>query len=706
MKKWKLTMVLGAALAMIFSLSSVATATSTYASQTGKTCTYCHNGDYSLNSVGQKFKADGYKLIESTTTLPTATLETTEKIKQSFTSFSSTTKVKQVDYINKLAGVTFLKASAIGNGTTSYLYKQQAIYWGIVSSGWKASADKISLTSVNYTLKGIADSSNISTSYRRYVAYALQKKMVVAVKYNGKYYVYPKAIANGSYANAIITKVAANNPPVIGNTYVGSAACKKCHAGAFNSWKSTPHSKMVQKIPRNADGTLAANYKDVVVIPDEAWAKQLTTSKTGGPIVQFTLDYIKIPGFSDGINVPFAYTIGSQHKQRFMIETKGKGNIMGWKILGQEYVKLDGSQGDLWQDYGGDKWKSWYVCAGCHATGVKTTITPNADPSLKGTTQVSVNELSIGCEACHGPAAKHVYSKGKKFNINVEGKAVTLPYKTTNSFACNACHNRGWNNFTTQDVEYIPNYMPWEDNGTFPETRYQETGWSLKATATTKKFSGDGTKKEFSVGESFATNAAITVKVDGVATTDFTIIEPTAENKLYTLPKISLTNAPAAGTENVEITYYGYNGAADFWGSNINSYSKSHHQEYLDWKRSKHAQNGVTCASCHTAHDIGGAALVAPQLKATGDQLCTTCHTTVKKPTGFELSNNTCIQCHMPGMAKSGVLGDIASHNFKALTKVTADALGIKDTDKFIVDKKATILDQATFPGADNKFHE
>ena len=56
-------------------------------------------------------------------------------------------------------------------------------------------------------------------------------------------------------------------------------------------------------------------------------------------------------------------------------------------------------------------------------------------------------------------------------------------------------------------------------------------------------------------------------------------------------------------------------------------FSKSHHQQYIDWKQSKHADSGVSCMSCHVVHQLGNP-LFRSKTKLEGDKLCTSCHVT------------------------------------------------------------------------------
>jgi len=95
--------------------------------------------------------------------------------------------------------------------------------------------------------------------------------------------------------------------------------------------------------------------------------------------------------------------------------------------------------------------------------------------------------------------------------------------------------------------------------------------------------------------------------------------------------------------------------------------SKGHHQQYIDWKQSKHADSGVNCMSCHVVHQLGNP-LFQSKTKLEGDKLCTSCHEQVAQVGAHSVhSFGNCANCHMPRIAKSAESGDIRSHVFTAL---------------------------------------
>ncbi len=96
-------------------------------------------------------------------------------------------------------------------------------------------------------------------------------------------------------------------------------------------------------------------------------------------------------------------------------------------------------------------------------------------------------------------------------------------------------------------------------------------------------------------------------------------------------------------------------------------FRKGHHQQYLSWKLSTHANEGVTCTSCHYVHRLG-APPTQFQTKGSGSQQCLMCHQVINQKMAHSIhSFANCIGCHMPRIAKSDESGDNHSHAFVTL---------------------------------------
>ena len=108
-----------------------------------------------------------------------------------------------------------------------------------------------------------------------------------------------------------------------------------------------------------------------------------------------------------------------------------------------------------------------------------------------------------------------------------------------------------------------------------------------------------------------------------------------------------------------------------------NEFSKAHHQQYIDWKQSKHFKEGVTCMSCHYVHQIG----VPPtrsQTQAAGSKQCFQCHVQINQNMAHSIhSFANCVGCHMPRIVTSAESGDLHSHVF--VTLLPSETLKNKD---------------------------
>ena len=98
-----------------------------------------------------------------------------------------------------------------------------------------------------------------------------------------------------------------------------------------------------------------------------------------------------------------------------------------------------------------------------------------------------------------------------------------------------------------------------------------------------------------------------------------------------------------------------------------NEFSKAHHQQFMDWKQSKHFVEGVSCTSCHYVHQLG----IQPtrlQTREPGSKQCLGCHPMANNNLAHSIhSFANCVGCHMPRVTKSAESGDLHSHVFKTL---------------------------------------
>ncbi len=216
-------------------------------------------------------------------------------------------------------------------------------------------------------------------------------------------------------------------------TFVGSDTCKKCHLEHYDSWKMTLHSRMLQDTQKNADAI-------IVELNETEIRKDL--AKLG--------DKLKVP--ADQIYVPKAedikYTIGSQWKQRFLVEKEGKLYISPIQYNAETH---------RWVNYNEDKWdkRPWIEsCGGCHATGVDLEKNTFSEPA-------------VSCEACHGKGSWHIALP--KTAVFEKRQTIVNPAKLTSGTGvqiCGSCHNRG-RSTKSKEAEWAVGYEPGKSLGAY-----------------------------------------------------------------------------------------------------------------------------------------------------------------------------------------------------------------------------------------------
>ncbi len=181
--------------------------------------------------------------------------------------------------------------------------------------------------------------------------------------------------------------------------YVGSEACRKCHADLYAGWKQT----------RMANVVTDPKVHPEAVLGDFAHAD---------PVVAFDLN-----------DVAFVY--GSRWKQRYFTKRGDDYYVepAQWDVAKKKWLPYHTEKGTDW-------WTAFYpdsnferptgpLCDGCHS------VNYNIDTH-------AVTEWNVGCEKCHGPGSAHVAKPTRKNIINPE----TLDYVRAND-TCIQCHSQG-----------------------------------------------------------------------------------------------------------------------------------------------------------------------------------------------------------------------------------------------------------------------
>jgi predicted CXXCH cytochrome family protein len=185
--------------------------------------------------------------------------------------------------------------------------------------------------------------------------------------------------------------------------YIGSAACAGCHASETALWKMSHHAMAMQ--PATPTSVLG-DFNDSNFVN----GKITTTFHRSGNTYMVRTDG------PDGAlhDFPIAYTFGVAPLQQYLIALPG-GRYQALGIAWDSRLKDAGGQrwyslypgqsltaGDRLHWTGRDQ--TWnYMCADCHSTDVKKNYDLATDSYA-----TTFAEIDVGCEACHGPASRHV----------------------------------------------------------------------------------------------------------------------------------------------------------------------------------------------------------------------------------------------------------------------------------------------------------
>lgn len=185
--------------------------------------------------------------------------------------------------------------------------------------------------------------------------------------------------------------------------FIGSRACASCHAGQYVGWKQSQHAVAMQPA---TPATVLARFDSVPVtlegVPHTFYRRGaqffVTTQGSDGGTREFGI----------------AYTFGVSPLQQYLVEFPGgrmQALAVAWDTRpasagGQRWFSLNPGRRFSHED--DEHWTgrlyNWnFRCADCHSTAVRKAYDPATDRF--STTR---SEISVGCEACHGPGAAHV----------------------------------------------------------------------------------------------------------------------------------------------------------------------------------------------------------------------------------------------------------------------------------------------------------
>jgi tetratricopeptide (TPR) repeat protein len=215
--------------------------------------------------------------------------------------------------------------------------------------------------------------------------------------------------------------------------YAGSESCRECHQDAFDLWMPSNH-QLAERLPTSE--------------LDEAAFSNQAPFAHGGIETQAraTEDQFEIATLSfDGQSKPHGIdrVIGHEPLRQFLVPHQGgrlqavdaayDPHAKNWFSVYGEEDRRPGEWGH-WTGRGMN-WNS--MCASCHNTRLRKNYDASTDAY-----KTNMAEMSVGCEACHGPLKKHVEWQHEYSGQNKPDPTVTKLSRQQSLDTCGSCHSR------------------------------------------------------------------------------------------------------------------------------------------------------------------------------------------------------------------------------------------------------------------------
>ncbi|MEE4242922.1 MAG: tetratricopeptide repeat protein [Desulfopila sp.] len=233
------------------------------------------------------------------------------------------------------------------------------------------------------------------------------------------------------------TQISVESPD---SEFSGTASCKDCHQDAYRKWHGSDHDRAMAVA--NED-TVLADFNDVL-FTDPYTLKQSRFFRQDGNYKVET----EGPDGKPGI-FTITHTFGFYPLQQYLIPFQG-GRLqclsIAWDVDKKTWYRLppyevEGPEDWLHWTREGQTWNA--MCAECHSTQLKKGF----DLATESYT-TSWFEINVGCEACHGPASKHVeWAKQPALaRTKLPDFGLTVPTSNISNkeqiVTCAPCHSR------------------------------------------------------------------------------------------------------------------------------------------------------------------------------------------------------------------------------------------------------------------------
>jgi len=186
-------------------------------------------------------------------------------------------------------------------------------------------------------------------------------------------------------------------------TFIGSEQCAACHEDEYRQWQGSHHQLAMQVADANS---VQGDFDNRSVPHGDADARFFTKGERY---------FAELPG-ADGTPDEFeiTHTFGTYPLQQYLVDLPG-GRKQALQFAWDSRDEQSGGQ--RWYHLYADEqiapddplhWTgrlfNWnYMCAECHSTNVELGYDLESDSFT-----TTFDEVSVGCEACHGPGSRHL----------------------------------------------------------------------------------------------------------------------------------------------------------------------------------------------------------------------------------------------------------------------------------------------------------
>ncbi|QEY74864.1 tetratricopeptide repeat protein [Pseudomonas denitrificans (nom. rej.)] len=256
---------------------------------------------------------------------------------------------------------------------------------------------------------------------------------------------------------ASTAKPAAPTPAVQTATLVDEATCSGCHQPQIKDWQGSHHQQAMKPA---TEGNVLGDFANVT------FKGETETSRFFRKDGEY---WVNTPG-ADGKPADFkvAYTFGFEPLQQYLLAYPG-GRLqalgVAWDSRKHQWFQLMPGQRIDFKDelhWTRPAQNANFMCVECHTTGFKRNYDAKTDSFAS-----HWNSLGVGCQACHGPASKHLEWAQKPDGNAARGFDVPLQNASQSTIVetCARCHARraplgdGYQNNHRFMDDYLPSTL-------------------------------------------------------------------------------------------------------------------------------------------------------------------------------------------------------------------------------------------------------